>query len=154
PGCRADAAVLGVPANTHALIVHRPDKIVKLSPCEDARRCAISPDGRWAVTGNHNCNTGFGAQVWNAHTGAEITKLPVGAICQVGFSPDGRWLVTTGGGYRLWRSESWEEGPPIAQVPGENGAFAQFAFSSDSKILAVAAGIGQVRLVKADTGAA
>jgi hypothetical protein len=57
-------------------------------------------------------------------------------------------------GYRLWRTESWEEGPPIAQVPGENGAFAQFAFTRDSTILAVAAGVGQVRLINPDTGSA
>jgi WD40 repeat protein len=149
----ADARVLGIPAYTHTTIVHRPDEVVELGPCEDARRCAISPDGRWAVTGNHNCTTGFGAQVWDAHQPrTEVKKLPVGNICDVGFSPDGRWLVTTGGGFRLWRAGSWEEGPPIAQTHGENGAFAWFAFAPDSKLLALSAGVGRVRLVNPDTG--
>jgi eukaryotic-like serine/threonine-protein kinase len=154
-GSSVDARVLGIPAHTHATIVHRPDKVVELGPCEDARHCAISPDGRWAVTGNHNCTLGFGAQVWDAHRPRhEIRKLPVGGICDVGFSPDGRWLITTGGGYRLWRVGSWEEGPTIAQTRGENGAFARFAFTRDSKLLAVAAGVGQVRLVNPETGSA
>jgi hypothetical protein len=155
PASSADARVLGIPAYRHALILRRPDEIAKLGPCEDARCCAISPDARWAATGNHNCVTGIGAQVWDLHAypPTEEKRLPVGGICDVGFSPDGRWLVTTGGGYRLWRVGSWEEGPPITQARGENGAFARFAFAPDSTLLALAAGVGQVRLVSPDTGA-
>jgi WD40 repeat protein len=146
--------VLGLPAHSHALILRRPDEVTRLGPCEDARRCAISPDGRWAATGNHNCLTGFGAQVWDLHAHPPIEKkrLPVGGICNVGFSPDGRWLATSGGGYRLWHVDSWAEGPTITQAQGENGAFARFAFAPDSKLLALAAGVGRVRLIRPDTG--
>jgi WD40 repeat protein len=150
-----DARMLCLPGYTHTLILRRPDEITRLEPCEDARRCAISPDGRWAATGNHSCVTGIGAQVWDLHANppTEAKRLPVGDVCDVGFSGNGRWLVTTGGGYRLWHVDSWEEGPPIAQARGENGAFARFAFAPDSKLLALAGGVGQVRLVRPDTGA-
>jgi WD40 repeat protein len=152
PSASADMRVLGLPARSHALLLHRPNKEVELAKCEDTRHCAISPDGRWAATGNHNCLSGIGAQVWDARTRECVKNLPVGGVCDVAFSPNGRWLLTTGGGYRLWRVESWEEGPTIAQSRGENGAFAQFAFSRDSGMLALAAGVGQVRLVNPDTG--
>jgi WD40 repeat protein len=76
--------------------------------------------------------------------------LPLGGSCRVGYSPDGRWLVTTGGDhYRLWRVGSWDEGPRIA-APGQWGTF---TFTRDSKLLALAGDISQVRLVVPDTGA-
>ncbi len=61
------------------------------------------------------------------------------------FSPDGKWLATTGGGCRLWAVDSWQEGPHI----GDKGVF---AFSPDSKLLAVDTGHAVVRLVDPDTG--
>jgi hypothetical protein len=49
---------------------------------------------------------------------------------------------------------SWEEGPTITQARGENGAFARFAFARGGNLLALAAGVGRVRLVNPDTGEA
>jgi tetratricopeptide (TPR) repeat protein len=68
-----------------------------------------------------------------------VKELPVD-MTRVGFSPDGKWLWTR---TRLWAVGSWQEGP---QIGGWD-----FAFSPDSKLLAVTTG-GAVRLVNPDTG--
>jgi hypothetical protein len=62
----------------------------------------------------------------------------------VRFSTDGRWLATTGGGFRLWAVGSWQEGPKFS---GEH-----FAFSPDSKVLAVGDGFGVVHLYDPNAG--
>ncbi|MBI3408129.1 MAG: tetratricopeptide repeat protein [Planctomycetes bacterium] len=109
---------------------------MRLEPHDDARYVAVSPDGRWVATGSHN---GTGVKIWEARSGAFVKELPVD-MTRVGFSPDGKWLWTW---LRLWAVGSWREGPQI----GGGG----FAFSLDSKLLAVATG-GVVRLVDPDTG--
>ena len=119
-----------------------------LGPREDVRHCAISPDGRWVATGNHLSNHGVGATVWDAQSGEAIKDLAVEGLCRVGFSPDGRWLVSSGGRYRLWRVGTWEEGPRLTE-PNLGG---EFAFSPDSKVLALAGHARHVLLVDPETG--
>jgi serine/threonine protein kinase/WD40 repeat protein len=150
-GTSSDGTVVAIPARSHALVVHASGE-QKTFKGEDVRTCTVSPDGRWVATGDHFSNSGFGAAVWDAQSGQRLQRLPVGHTCRVCFSPDGRWLLTTGGGYRLWHTESWQEGPHIAQQPGENGAFPGYAFSPDSKLVALSAGSGRIRLVKVETG--
>jgi WD40 repeat protein/tRNA A-37 threonylcarbamoyl transferase component Bud32 len=157
-GSSADGTVVAIPGVKEARVVHlpldhRPFKERILGDFEDVRHCAVSPDGRWVVTGNHSSLRSPGATVWDAESGQRLKDLPVGWLCQVGFSPDGRWLLTTGGGsYRLWQAGSWEPGPPIAQQPGENGSGQGFAFARDGKLLALAAGVSKIRLVEPDSG--
>jgi WD40 repeat protein len=93
------------------------------------RYTAVSPDGRWAATGSHFDTK---VKIWAARTGKLEKELPVEIGSMVGFSPDGKWLATSGGGCRLWSVDDWQQGPQI----GGN----QFAFSPDSRLLAVETG--------------
>jgi WD40 repeat protein len=145
-GWSADGRVIGCPRyDQGAVIVHldRPSRPIWLSPHKDVRRCAVSPDGRWAATCSHaasNC-----VKVWDARTGKHEKDFPVIGISWADFSPDGRWLATAGDGSRLYAVGSWQEGP---RIDGES-----LAFSPDSKLLAVGDLLyGTVRLVDPDTG--
>src|SRR5207302_636485 len=111
------------------------------TPHKDVRFTAVSPDGRWAATGSHWDTK---VKIWAARTGKLETVLPVEGGSRVGFSPDGKWLATTGGGLSLWAVGSWN--------PGKQIGGGVFAFSPDSKLLAVETGHGVVRLVDPDSG--
>jgi WD40 repeat protein len=156
PGCSADGHVVAIPAvkkgdKRGALVLHLLENgSVWLGPREDVRRAAVSPNGRLVATGNHNNLQGIGTTVWDARSGEMIRDLPVGGLCEVGFSPDNRWLLTTGGRLRLWKTGTWKEGPPLAQ-PDVNGQ--EFAFTPDSRTLAIVGGFSQVWLVDVDNGA-
>jgi WD40 repeat protein/Flp pilus assembly protein TadD len=129
-----------------ALCLHRerPNEPVPLLEHQDVRSIAVHRDGRLVATGSHN---GLHVKVWEAQTGKFLKELPVGPWSQVSFSPDGRWLATGGGGCRLWAVGSWQEGPPTG-----GGMQGGFAFSADSKLLAVETGQGVIRLLDPDTG--
>jgi serine/threonine protein kinase/WD40 repeat protein/Tfp pilus assembly protein PilF len=144
-GSSADGRLLALPRyHQCALLVQRDDpaKFTELTPQEDVRLCAVSSDGHWVATGSHEAQKVF-VKVWDG-TGKPVKDLPVHGNSFAGFSPDGRWLATTGGGCRLWVVGSWEEGPKIS---GD-----RFAFSPDSKVLAVGDGFGVVHLYDPNTG--
>jgi WD40 repeat protein/Tfp pilus assembly protein PilF len=111
----------------------------------DVRTVAVSPGGQWVATGAHHHGT---VQVWESATGRLVHTIDVPRPSQVQFSPDGRWLATTGGGCRLWRTDSWDEGPrlPVSKTWNHAG------FSPDGTILAVETGQGAVQLLDPDTG--
>src|SRR5262249_38269034 len=121
------------------------DKLIGLKGQYDVRFVAVSPEGEWVATGSHGATDVY-VKVWDARTGRHVADLPAEGSSRVGFSPDGRWLLTTGGGCRLWSVGTWREGSTIG------GALGAFAFSPDSKVLAVETGAGVVRLVDPDTG--
>jgi hypothetical protein len=52
--------------------------------------------------------------------------------------------LTTGGGCRLWRVGSWDEGPEIGGADG--------CFSPVGKLLAVEESLGAIRLLRSETG--
>jgi WD40 repeat protein/tetratricopeptide (TPR) repeat protein len=120
-----------------------PQRWLTTAPQHDVRHCAVSPDGRWVVTGSHVAGS---VEVSDAATGLRVKQL-----CAQGgwglFSPDGRWLAIspwTGNG-RLWRVEGWE---PAGDLPGQ-----QFAFTRDGAMVAVGSdSFGEVRLIACDTG--
>jgi eukaryotic-like serine/threonine-protein kinase len=142
--CSEDGRVTAVSQFEGGRVLHaeRPDQPVPIGPHGDARYVAVSPDGRWVVTGAHN---GTGVKIWEAGSGEFVKELLIEGASRVGFSPDGRWLATTGGGLRLWAVGSWREGSQI-------GGGAAFAFSPDGTLLAAETGHGAVRLVDPDTG--
>jgi hypothetical protein len=158
PSSSADGRVLAFPGfNRGAAVRHRPDNrgvalgpLVALGPREDVRYCAVSPNGRWVATGNHENLKGIGATVWDADSGQAVRDFPVGQYCGVGFSPDRKWLLTTGGRYRLWKVGTWEEGPTLAQPDHVGG---RFAFAPDGRVLALFGAFSQVWLVDVDSGA-
>jgi WD40 repeat protein/tetratricopeptide (TPR) repeat protein len=115
---------------------------------EDVRSVAVSPDGRWVAGGSHWCSSGLAAKVWDARTGRLVKEFAVPGACSVGFSPDGHWFVTDGGGIRLWRTGTWEEGPQVF-TDGDKGGW---TFAPDGRLGAVG-GYGRVRLVRLDSGA-
>ena len=150
-GASADGRVVAVPNLwAGAVVLHRdpPGVPAPTGPQDYVRTCAVSPDGRWAATGSHDCPSGIGAKVWDARTGNLVREFPVPGLCAVGFSPDGRWLATAGGGLRVWRVGTWDEGPPVPDAAAAVG----WAFAPDGGTLAVG-GHGAVRLVRSADGA-
>jgi hypothetical protein len=141
------------------------------------RYIAVSPDGRLVATGSHG---GTKVNVWQAADGKPEKELPVEGLSLVGFSPNGQWLATTRDGLRLWAVADWRVvsgkhcTPPNyqgrrAQQPRKNWGVRHsrdttnwrqgpeiggrdFAFSPDSKVLAVETGYGSVRLVDPSSG--
>jgi serine/threonine protein kinase/WD40 repeat protein len=147
-GVSPDGSIIAIPipASRQGAVVWDRDQgklLLRLPPQNDVRYAAVSPDGRWVATGCFVAEDAFGARVWDAHTGQPVKALPVAGGCRVAFSPDGRWLLTTGGGSRLWRTETWEGGP----VLGGHACFAP-----DSRLLAVEGDGGTIRLVEAESG--
>jgi Tetratricopeptide repeat/WD domain, G-beta repeat len=140
--CSSNGRVIAVSQFQNGRVLHadHPDHPVLLGRHDDARDVAVSPDGRWVVTATQ---TRTGAKIWDARDGRFVKELPVDSTL-IGFSPDGKWLATTGGGLRLWSVGSWQEG---LKVGGHH-----FAFSPDSKMLAVSDGLGTVRLLDPETG--
>jgi serine/threonine protein kinase/WD40 repeat protein len=123
-----------------ALHIDRPDQLVRLQKHEDVRYIAVSHDGRLVATGTHS---GTKAKVWQFPSGNLEKELP--SQGRVGFSPNGKWLATSSwSGSRLWTVDGWQPGPEIGG--------SVFAFSSDSKLLAVETGQGVVRLVDPTSG--
>jgi WD40 repeat protein len=146
-GSSADGQTIAAPDRPRgAVVAHRgsPARTLRLQPQQDVRHCAVSPDGRWVATGSHGTTEDFGAKVWNAATGELAKELLVPGLCEVAFSPDGRWLLTNGGGCRLWKVGSWNEGPKIG------GAFG--CFSPDGQILAAEDSLGAIRLIRSESG--
>jgi serine/threonine protein kinase/WD40 repeat protein/Tfp pilus assembly protein PilF len=151
-GSSPDARIVAIPQYHAGTAVFYRDRqrLLRLSPQEDVRNCAVSPDGRWIVTGSHSLREGAGAKVWEAKEGHHVKDLPVGGLCSLRFSPDGKWLLTLSDeGPRLWAVESWEEGPKL----GGTHLNAWGAFTHDSKLLALGDRPGLVRLVAAASGA-
>jgi WD40 repeat protein len=148
-GSRPDLNLIAIPNYSRgALLWQRAaNRKLCLAPQSDVRSCAVSPDGRWVATGSHWNFGPVSAKVWDAHTGQHVVDLPVVGSTFVGFSPDSKWLLTSGGGARIWRTGTWQEGPPLGGVT--SGGFG--AFSADSELLALPDTPGSVRLVRAAT---
>jgi serine/threonine protein kinase/WD40 repeat protein len=118
------------------------DEVIPLAPHPDTRTVAVSPDGRWVATGTH---TGFGARIWESHTGNLVRELMPNASCGVvGFSADGRFLATQCLFPLLWNVGPW------GKSDAPQGT--QCAFAPDGKMLAVETGDGVVRLLDLSSG--
>lgn len=131
-------------AQIDGAIVVRPEQgenPLHLGPHDNCHFVSLTGDGSLVATGTY---VGSKVKVWDSKTGALLATLPVETTSTVHFSPDGRWLATTGGGGRLWKVGTWEEGPPIGSlVP---------TFSPDGRIFTAEHWYGYVRLMNPDTG--
>ena len=125
-----------------------PEKRITLEKHSGLRWISISPSGKWVATGTWQ---GSGVKVSNAQNGNLMHEIREPTHAKVLFSPDERWLLTAGAAYSLWKTGTWEPGPPVAiELP--NYFMGVSAFSPDSRLLAVAHGRSTVRLLEAATG--
>jgi WD40 repeat protein/tRNA A-37 threonylcarbamoyl transferase component Bud32 len=140
-----NVAVVGCP-RSDSLLWRRdhPTKLIRLGPQDRVGQTAITPDGRWVVTGSiDDALPHSGVKVWNAQTGKPVWDLPFDCAVHLKFSPDGRWLATTDLTHmQLWRVGSWKKGPPIAGM--------SIAFAPDG--LMAVGNRAAVRLIDLDTG--
>jgi len=121
---------------------------LRLLKGQDVMNIAVSPEGRWIVTLLGSPPRDL--QIWDAddpHLGEEggrpIRELRGGDSFHPRFSPDGRWLTHSGYHGGLYAVGTWEPG---LQFSGRG------QFSPDSRLLAVEAGKGVIRLIDIATG--
>ncbi|MCI0684291.1 MAG: hypothetical protein L0Y71_19445 [Gemmataceae bacterium] len=143
-----DGRVVAAPRGHSTVVLHRdrPERRLELGPQVDVRFAAVSPNGKWIVTGSHWWDgQSDSAWIWDAETGDRVEKLPVNGMTPAQFSPDGRWLVTnTANDPRLWEvGGAWRE---VRRLKGSA------IFSPDSRLMAVNDGVSKVRLEETVTG--
>jgi TPR repeat protein len=144
-----DGRVVAVPLGSKTIVLHRdrPGSRLELGPQRDVRFSAVSPDGRWVVTCSHFDDVRYkSAWIWDADSGKRVYELPLDGSTLPGFSPDGRWLMTgNADGCRLWEVATWKE---VRRFDG----LSNFAFSPDSRLLALGDAFSVIRLVEIATG--
>ena len=114
---------------------------IRVGPLDDCRYVAVSPDGEWLATGNHDST---GAQVWRIRDGARVTDLAVEGLVGVAFSPDGKWLMTSPSPCQLWAVGTWRE---ERRISGEGRCF-----SPDGRLVVVMDANKALRLVEIESG--
>jgi WD40 repeat protein/Tfp pilus assembly protein PilF len=128
--------------------VQNPQRARWLRKHLDVRHIAISPDGRWVVTGSHN-----GAEVmklWDARTGRLVhgfPGVPDGARWVASFSPDGRWLAVQWDGWVLFETTTWRPKVRLCR-----GVTSRLAFAPDSRTAIYSDNAGTLILVEVETG--
>jgi WD40 repeat protein len=120
--------------------VQTPERILTLSPLDDVRGIAVSPDGAWVVTGSHGKN---GFQVWRSSDGARVADRNIEGLVRVAFSPDGKRLMTKNPPCRLWEVGTWREARRIDGLG--------LCFSADGRLLAIQDANKVIRLVETDS---
>jgi Tfp pilus assembly protein PilF len=133
-----------IQSNGMGALVFRPGKWSRtLGPHPGAVGVAISPDGRYAATGNLHGNEGL--KVWDTETGQLVRHFPTGGSSGALFSPDGRLMLAKGAnGCRMVKIERWQEGPELGWQGG--------AFSPDTSLFAEGTNNGSIRLLRPDSG--
>ena len=125
-----------------------PQRARWLRPHRDVRYIAISPDGRWVVTGSHGVADGM--KLWDAQTGRLVHDFP-GVSDEVGlvrsFSPDGRWLAVHWDGWVLFETTTWT--PKVRLFRGVSSGL---AFAPDSRTAVYDDDAGTLILVEVETG--
>jgi eukaryotic-like serine/threonine-protein kinase len=142
----ADGRLLGISSHPggHAYVLDadQGSRQMLLEECPWVHSLALSPDGRWIAAGVVD----QGIKVWRTADGA-LLKHFSGPRTSVTFSPDGRWLL--GGGptdYQLWRTGTWEPTELFVRERAEYWV-GPATLTRDSRILALAAGLQQARLI-------
>jgi serine/threonine protein kinase/WD40 repeat protein/tetratricopeptide (TPR) repeat protein len=161
-GFSADGRVAAVPLGSDGtLVVHRGDsrRTLRLGPQYDVRGVAVSPDGRWIVSGSHwNDGSGIRYKVWGADSGKLLASLPFPNVDDgFGFSADSRWL------YVANEQGRWLEMSALAAadgVPGQTSPESptgdsikpRDVVSRDHRLRAEGSDEGVVRLVAFESG--
>ncbi len=130
--------------------LHKPNPAQQTLPLEghesDIRCVAISPDGRWAASGDANDRV----VLWDLSTGdvkQRRLKAHTESVNALAFSSDGRWLASAGRDRRVlvWRLTSKHpEDDPIT-LEGHASGIGQLAWSADGKWLYSGDNAGAVR---------
>jgi WD40 repeat protein len=132
----------------------RPRLLVQLGHSSPVFSVAISPDGRYVVSGDTDGN----AWLWEIETGKQLRKFEVhsatGAsvmILSVAISPDGHYLLTGDGGKaaRLWDMET---GKQMRQFDGHSARVTSVVFSPDGRYVATGSADKAVILCEVGTG--
>jgi signal transduction histidine kinase len=101
-----------------------------------AGRFAISPDGRWIVTG-FNFGEDDVPRVWDTRSGEVATKFEA-ETSLAAFSPDGRWLGLAGmDRYSIWSVGDWQRHGGFER-PDPSLLHGTLAFSREGGLLALA----------------
>jgi WD40 repeat protein len=112
---------------------------VRVCRGDGPRYTAVSPDGRWVVTGRETMGE---IKLWAVADGAFVRRLTTWGT-HPRFSPDGRWLAVGGDAGRLYRVGTWEEGAAFHGVGN---------FSPDGTLLVTASMAGDWRVLDVMTG--
>jgi serine/threonine protein kinase/WD40 repeat protein len=101
-----------------------PTRLRWLRPHDDVRFIAVSPDGRWVVTGSF---AGEGMKLWEAASGRLVHNFP--GVPKPGktprsFSPDGRWLLVYDEGWVLYDTTTWKPKVRLFLGPSHDLVFA------------------------------
>jgi serine/threonine protein kinase/WD40 repeat protein len=98
--------VIAAAAKKKAYILHDfGEHIVTLEPLADCRHAAVSPDGRWVVTTNHESGPTI---AWDASTGAHLHCFNEDrATGYVVFSPNGEEVSLVGSSPHRWQTTTW-----------------------------------------------
>ena len=136
--------------------VSKPQLLVPLGHSHAVLAVALSPDGRYALTGSADWN----AILWDASTGREVRRFEGHKfhVTTVAFSPDSRFVLTGGGNKylegddrsaRLWDITTGEE---IRQFIGHTAGIWAVAFSPDGRFILTGSSDKSARLWDAKTG--
>jgi WD40 repeat protein len=133
---------IAAPGRAVVIDLEKPGEAVVLDGHPNVSTIALSPEGRWAVTGTQH---GSGIKVWDARTGKLERDLPAGSYSSGAFSPDGKWLVTTSHveGTHVREVGTWEVRHRLGK---EHPSGSGMAISRDSRLLAICFEAGTVTL--------
>ena len=109
-------------------------------PLDDCRSVALSPDGRWLLTGSHRA----GAQVWRVDDATRVAELPVEYGTGVAFSPDGKCFMTKTAPCKLWSVGTWKLS---REIDGEG-----LCFTPDGRMLATVDASKVIRFCESTSG--
>jgi serine/threonine protein kinase/WD40 repeat protein len=136
--------VIGQAAGMGAFLLRPGKPILRLGPHVDARHISISPDGKYAATGNHGGDEG--AKIWDTTTGELVARVETGGGSGGIFTADSKRFYAQGTrDCKMLKVGTWEEFPA--------GAWDGFlTFSPDGGLVLTGAGSGVICLQTSDTG--
>ena len=113
------------------LHAQEPRLVVRSGHGDPVSCLALSPDGKWLVTGHYE-EKGSGIRIWDAATGRLVRQFLQGAsVRSVSFSADGNQIITSGDRVSVWEAAT---GKRLQSGPKELGA-RNASFSKNGKFV-------------------